>query len=77
MTIRLGVAIFLACLAAVFLTQNAAAAEVRFLFWSISLSLSLLVFFVVIFGFIIGWFSHSLFSSRRNRDLKDDVSDNL
>jgi uncharacterized integral membrane protein len=51
--------IIVACLAVVFTLQNVAAVTVSIFFWEISLSLALLIFFVLAIGFIIGWFLHS------------------
>ena len=47
-----------ACLAVVFIIQNVSAVTVSIFFWEISLSLALLIFFVLAIGFIIGWFLH-------------------
>ena len=53
------------CLAVVFIIQNVAAVTVSFFFWEISLSLALLIFFVLAFGFICGWFLHSFLAYRQ------------
>ncbi|MBN1613590.1 MAG: LapA family protein [Deltaproteobacteria bacterium] len=74
MSARFGISVFFACLAAVFIVQNAAAVDVHFLIWRASLSLSLLIFFIVLFGFVIGWISHSLLSYRKSND---DASSSL
>ena len=51
--------IFLAaCLAVIFIIQNVSAVTVSIFFWEISLSLALLIFFVLAIGFIIGLFLH-------------------
>jgi len=55
----------LVSLTALFIVQNIVAVEIRFLFWSIEMSRSLLVIVVIIIGIIVGWFSHSLFIHRR------------
>jgi uncharacterized integral membrane protein len=40
----------------VFALQNVVNVEVRFLFWSITLPRSLLIFTVLVVGVIVGWF---------------------
>lgn len=65
--------IILASLAVTFLTQNVAVVEVSFLFWSISMSRALLIFFTLVIGFILGWFLHSYLSYRKSKD--DESSD--
>ena len=51
--------IIVACLAVIFITQNVSAVTVSIFFWAISLSLALLIFFVLGMGFVLGWFLHS------------------
>ena len=41
-----------------FIIQNVAVVEIQFLFWSIQMSRSLLIFFLLAIGIIIGWFLH-------------------
>jgi membrane protein CcdC involved in cytochrome C biogenesis len=45
---------------------------VSIFFWEISLSLALLIFFVLAFGFVIGWFLHSFFAYQK---IKKEVTD--
>jgi len=61
-----GIAV-LALLAVIFLAQNIEVVTVSFLVWKISLSLAVLIFFLLMFGLMIGWFLHSLFSYRKNK----------
>jgi len=42
-------------LAVIFIVQNAAAVEIKFLFWSLEISRSLLLFIVLCIGIIAGW----------------------
>jgi uncharacterized integral membrane protein len=51
--------IVVACLVVIFVTQNVSAVTVSIFFWTISLSLALLIFFVLAIGFVLGWFLHS------------------
>jgi putative membrane protein len=57
------------CLAVLFVIQNVAVVEIRFLFWSIQMSRSLLMLFLVAIGIIIGWFLHSLFKHRAGKTI--------
>ena len=51
--------IAVACLAVVFILQNVAAVTISIFFWEVSLSLALLIFFLLAMGFVLGWFLHS------------------
>ena len=54
-TAKLVAAILTLSLIAVFIYQNTAVAEVKFLFWSASLSISLLLIGVFLFALLLGW----------------------
>ena len=43
-------------LAVIFIVQNAAVVEINFLFWSLEISRSLLIFILLCIGMIAGWF---------------------
>ncbi|MCF7821983.1 MAG: LapA family protein [Mariprofundaceae bacterium] len=59
----------LAGFAVLFIIQNVAIVEIQFLFWSMQISRSLLVFLLLAVGIIIGWFLRShLKRPRRNPD---------
>jgi len=74
MNVRLISILILVSVVVIFIVQNVAAVEVTFLLWSISLSRSLLIFFTLIIGFVIGWFLHSYLSYRKvKNELADDV----
>lgn len=60
MHLRLIVGIALVVFALLFLLQNIGVIEIRFLFWSISMSRSLLLFLVLLIGIVTGWLWHSL-----------------
>ena len=57
--------IIVAGLAVIFITQNVSAVTVSIFFWSISLSLALLIFFVLGMGFVLGWFLHSFLAYQK------------
>jgi uncharacterized integral membrane protein len=74
MSFKLILILMIAGLAVIFITQNVAAVEVTFLFWSLSLSRALLIFFVLVIGFFLGWFLHSYIHYRKAKDaLSDDA----
>jgi uncharacterized integral membrane protein len=57
--------LIVAGLAVLFIIQNFAIVEMQFLFWSIQMSRSLLIFFLLAIGIIIGWFLHSYFKHHK------------
>ena len=67
MSYKLALIIVLSGLAVLFIIQNVVVVEVRFLFWSIAMSRSLLMFFMIAIGMIIGWVLHGVFRRRANR----------
>jgi len=68
MNFKLVMLLILASLAVIFITQNVAVVEVSFLFWSISMSRALLILFLLVIGFALGWFLHSYLSYRKSKD---------
>ena len=54
--IRLILSVVLIALVLVFVLQNMTVVEVKFLFWSLSVPRSLLIFVTLLLGVIIGWF---------------------
>jgi uncharacterized integral membrane protein len=74
MNFKLILIIILTSLVVTFITQNVAVVEVSFLFWSVSMLRALLIFFLLVIGFILGWFLHSYLSYRKS---KDELSDAL
>ncbi|MBA4396838.1 MAG: DUF1049 domain-containing protein [Syntrophus sp. (in: bacteria)] len=72
MSFKLILVLIMAGLAVIFITQNVAAVDVTFLFWSLSLSRALLIFFVLMIGFVLGWFLRSYFAYRKAKDESSD-----
>lgn len=64
---RLVIGIVLAVAALFFVFQNIGVIEIRFLFWSITMSRSLLLFLVLLIGVVIGWLWHSVSLRRAAR----------
>ena len=67
MNLRLIAILVLSSLAVMFVAQNVAPVEISFLFWRTSMSSSLLIFFTLMTGFILGWFLHGYLMRRKSR----------
>ncbi|MBN1480494.1 LapA family protein, partial [candidate division KSB1 bacterium] len=57
----------LAGLALVFISQNGNLVNIRFLFWTLTMSRSVLMFSFLLSGLILGWFIHSYSIQRRQK----------
>ena len=62
--IKLIVSLVLAALLLIFIIQNAAVVELHFLFWTLSMSRSLMILFVLFIGLVIGWIVGSHFHNK-------------
>ena len=67
MNFKITLVVILVCLALIFVVQNIQVVTVSFLFWEISMSRAMLLFFSLLTGFIIGWFLHSYLSYRKDK----------
>jgi len=67
MNFKIGLVVVLVVLALIFVAQNIEVVTVIFLFWEISMSRAMLLFFSLLTGFIIGWFLHSYLSYRKDK----------
>jgi len=67
MHVKLFLGLLCAGLAVIFILQNAAVVEVKFLFWTLALSGALLMFILLSLGVIIGWLLNSVNRIRRDR----------
>lgn len=67
MNLKMYITLFLLLLVVIFTVQNATAVTVNFLFWKLEISRSLLIFFVLIIGVIVGWISHSHMPHAKSR----------
>jgi uncharacterized integral membrane protein len=72
MHLKIILMVIIACFALVFTLQNVVAVTVSIFFWDISLSLALLIFFILAIGFIIGWFLHSFIAYRKDKSLLEE-----
>jgi uncharacterized integral membrane protein len=57
----------LAVLMTVFVLQNTTVVEIRFLFWTLSMSRALLIVLLLAIGALLGWLARSLRVMRRKR----------
>lgn len=69
MSYKVGLIAILFLLVLIFLAQNSQVVTVTFLFWEISMSRALLIFFLFLIGLILGWLLHSFSSYSRNRKI--------
>ena len=67
MNIKLMLLLILSTLALVFVAQNLSAIEIRFLFWSASISSSMLIFFALLLGLLLGWHLNDYLRYRKYR----------
>ena len=65
MNIRAYVGLVLLLLVVIFIVQNATVVEIQLLLWKISMSRSIMIFFVLAIGVVIGWFTASHFQRTR------------
>lgn len=61
MNAKLILTLVLIGLVVVFIIQNVAVVEIHFLFWKLSMSRSLFIFFLMAIGIVTGWLLHSYF----------------
>ena len=66
MQIKLVISIVLAGLAVLFIVQNAAVVDIQFLFWKISMSRALFMFFMLAIGILVGWFLHGYYVHKKH-----------
>lgn len=59
--------VLLAGFALVFIFQNINVVNIRFLFWTLALSRSLLMFSFLLIGLALGWFLHNYSMQRKQK----------
>jgi uncharacterized integral membrane protein len=67
MNAKLITSIILAGLAIVFIIQNVAVVKMRFLFWTLSMSMPLAMILILSLGIVTGWLLRGTFSKRKSR----------
>lgn len=73
MNIRAYIGLLLLLLVVVFIVQNANVVDIQFLFWKISMSRSLMIFFVLATGIIIGWITAGHFHKKHDLSKKKSM----
>ena len=68
MNFKLITILILAGLVVLFIIQNVAVVEIQFLFWSMQMSRSLLMFLLLAIGMVMGWFLHGHFKYRKKSE---------
>ncbi|MBT8100074.1 MAG: LapA family protein [Gammaproteobacteria bacterium] len=66
MKLRLILTLVLLLIVGIFMVQNAALVEIRFLFWQFGISRSLLVMLMLLIGVVIGWFTRAMYRIARS-----------
>lgn len=67
MNLKLLAGLLLSAVAVVFIVQNAAAVELRFLLWRVAFSQALVIFFALAAGIVTGWGLHAWLAFRRGQ----------
>ncbi|HEY5604573.1 MAG TPA: LapA family protein [Gammaproteobacteria bacterium] len=70
---KLIVSLVLGGLAVLFIVQNAAVIDIRFLFWTMSMSRALFMFFMLATGLLVGWLLHGYYSYRKEQRKKTAI----
>ena len=70
MNLKVILILVLSSLAVVFIAQNVAVVEISFLYWRVSMSSALLMFFTLMIGFLLGWFLHGINSAAASKPAK-------
>ena len=65
MNIKIVIGLVVLLLVVVFVVQNAIAVEIHFLFWKLSMSRSIMIFFFLIIGFVFGWITGNHFHNKK------------
>jgi uncharacterized integral membrane protein len=73
LNLKLALSIVLASVAVLFIAQNVAVVEIGFLAWKTSMSSALLMFFVLVIGFLLGWSVHGYLAHRRAKAQKNQL----
>ncbi len=66
MSIKLILGLILAGIVIIFTIQNVTTVELKFLFWSLSMSRALLMFLVFAIGIILGWLLNGIFRRKKS-----------
>jgi uncharacterized integral membrane protein len=67
MSFRLILTLVLTVLVTVFVLQNTAVVEIRFLFWTVAMSRALLIVVMLVIGMALSWLLHGYIALRRKK----------
>lgn len=67
MSYKMGIVAILVLFVLIFLAQNIEVVTVKFIFWELSMSRAVLLFFSLLLGFITGWSLNSFLSYRKEK----------
>ena len=67
MNIKVYTGLVLLILVVIFIIQNAVSVDIQFLFWKLSMSRSLMIFFVLAIGIALGWIGANHFLKNRKQ----------
>ena len=67
MNYKIILSLILGILVVIFIIQNAAVVEIRFFFWTITLSRALVIFLVLAIGILIGWLMCSHIAHKKTK----------
>jgi uncharacterized integral membrane protein len=70
MNVKAYIGLALLVLVVIFIVQNAAVVDIRFLLWTFSMSRSLMIFFVLAIGIAVGWLTAGHFQRKHNKEEK-------
>lgn len=65
---KMVVILILAIVLIVFVVQNSNVADVHLFFWTVSMSMIILIFFVALIGFAIGYLTHHFVIERKKKE---------
>ena len=71
MNAKLILGIFLAGMVVVFIFQNITSVNLSFLFWTMSMSMALLMFLILSTGTILGWLLHGNFRKTKKLPIQN------
>jgi len=71
MNYKLILSITIAGMAVLFIIQNVTVVDLKFLFWTLSMSRALLMSLILSIGIILGWLLHSYFKRSKTVSMKN------
>lgn len=67
MNLKLILGLILTTLVIIFIIQNVTVVEIKFFFWAFALSRALLIFLVLLAGFVLGWLTQGHLKRKREK----------